>query len=130
MLIGVLQGFLEFTVKTIWQPVKRKAATKSKLKPARPAYAHAYVRQGIDSVAGESCTSAGPGYGQRGPVRRARRGRVRARSSPPVADCHHHPTAQRAAIIEPQDVTLRELRDISQVNQGFLTSVDEAIRRK
>ncbi|WP_332769164.1 flagellar basal body P-ring formation chaperone FlgA [Pseudomonas koreensis] len=36
---------------------------------------------------------------------------------------------KRAGIIEPQDVTLRE-RDVSQINQGFLTSVDEAIGQK
>jgi len=36
---------------------------------------------------------------------------------------------KRAGIIEPQDVTLRE-RDISVINQGFLTSVDEAIGQK
>ena len=36
---------------------------------------------------------------------------------------------KRAGIIEPQDVTLRE-RDVSTINQGFLTSVDEAIGQK
>ncbi|WP_438299443.1 flagellar basal body P-ring formation chaperone FlgA [Pseudomonas sp. NMS19W] len=36
---------------------------------------------------------------------------------------------KRAGIIEPQDVTLRE-HDVSQINQGFLTSVDEAIGQK
>ena len=33
---------------------------------------------------------------------------------------------RRAGIIEPQDVALRE-RDISLINQGYLTSVDDAI---
>ncbi len=36
---------------------------------------------------------------------------------------------KRTGIIEPQDVTLRE-RDISLINQGFLTSVDQAIGQK
>ncbi|WPN60696.1 flagellar basal body P-ring formation chaperone FlgA [Pseudomonas sp. P9_31] len=36
---------------------------------------------------------------------------------------------KRTGIIEPQDVTLRE-RDISLINQGFLTSVDEAIGQR
>ncbi len=36
---------------------------------------------------------------------------------------------RRAGIVEPQDVTLRE-RDVSQINQGFLTSVDQAIGQK
>jgi flagella basal body P-ring formation protein FlgA len=36
---------------------------------------------------------------------------------------------KRSAIINPEDVTLRE-RDISQINQGYLTSVDQAIGQK
>ena len=36
---------------------------------------------------------------------------------------------KRAGIIEPEDVVLRE-RDISQNNQGYLTSVDQAIGQK
>jgi flagella basal body P-ring formation protein FlgA len=36
---------------------------------------------------------------------------------------------KRTAIINPEDVTLRE-RDISQINQGYLTSVDQAIGQK
>ncbi len=36
---------------------------------------------------------------------------------------------KRAGIVEPQDVMLRE-RDISQITQGFLTSVDQAIGQK
>ncbi|WP_347906256.1 flagellar basal body P-ring formation chaperone FlgA [Pseudomonas purpurea] len=36
---------------------------------------------------------------------------------------------KRAGIIEPQDVALRE-RDISLINQGYLTSVDQAIGQK
>jgi hypothetical protein len=36
---------------------------------------------------------------------------------------------KRAGIIEPEDVTLRE-RDISLINQGYLTSVDQAIGQK
>ncbi|WLG49541.1 flagellar basal body P-ring formation chaperone FlgA [Pseudomonas sp. FP1742] len=36
---------------------------------------------------------------------------------------------KRTGIIEPQDVTLRE-RDVSLINQGFLTSVDQAIGQK
>ncbi|KJZ45024.1 MULTISPECIES: flagellar basal body P-ring formation chaperone FlgA [Pseudomonas] len=36
---------------------------------------------------------------------------------------------RRAGIVEPQDVTLRE-RDISLINQGYLTSVDQAIGQK
>jgi flagella basal body P-ring formation protein FlgA len=36
---------------------------------------------------------------------------------------------KRTGIINPEDVTLRE-RDISQINQGYLTSVDQAIGQK
>ena len=36
---------------------------------------------------------------------------------------------KRAGIIAPEEVTLRE-RDISQINQGYLTSVDDAIGQK
>jgi flagella basal body P-ring formation protein FlgA len=36
---------------------------------------------------------------------------------------------RRAGIVEPQDVTLRE-RDISLISQGYLTSVDQAIGQK
>ncbi|MFW0759427.1 flagellar basal body P-ring formation chaperone FlgA [Pseudomonas sp. H11T01] len=36
---------------------------------------------------------------------------------------------KRTGIIEPEDVALRE-RDISQINQGYLTSVDQAIGQK
>jgi flagella basal body P-ring formation protein FlgA len=55
---------------------------------------------------------------------------VRARSSPPVSRVVTTTRPlKRAGIIEPQDVTLRE-RDISLINQGFLTSVDQAIGQK
>jgi flagella basal body P-ring formation protein FlgA len=36
---------------------------------------------------------------------------------------------RRAGIVEPGDVTLRE-RDISMINQGYLTSMDQAIGQK
>ncbi|SEN45409.1 flagellar basal body P-ring formation chaperone FlgA [Pseudomonas sp. NFACC39-1] len=130
LLIGVTQGFLEFTVEDylatsqtegryeievnqldprLRMPMCDKELTASLESPARP-LGRVTVKLRCDSAA--PWTVFVPAQ--------VRLFREIVTTTRPL---------KRAGIVEPQDVTLRE-RDVSQINQGFLTSVDQAIGQK
>lgn len=130
LLIGVTQGFLEFTVEDylassqtegryeievnqidprLRMPMCDKELTASLESPARP-LGRVTVKVRCDSTA--PWTVFVPAQ--------VRLFREIVTTTRPL---------KRAGIVEPQDVTLRE-RDVSQINQGFLTSVDQAIGQK
>ncbi|WP_420231932.1 flagellar basal body P-ring formation chaperone FlgA [Pseudomonas sp. ABY48] len=130
LLIGVTQGFLEFTVEDylatsqtegryeievnqidprLRMPMCDKELTASLESPARP-LGRVTVKVRCDSSA--PWTVFVPAQ--------VRLFREIVTTTRPL---------RRAGIVEPQDVMLRE-RDVSQINQGFLTSVDQAIGQK
>jgi flagella basal body P-ring formation protein FlgA len=130
LLIGVTQGFLEFTVEDylatsqtegryeievnqldprLRMPMCDKQLTASLESPARP-LGRVTVKVRCDSAA--PWTVFVPAQ--------VRLFREIVTTTRPL---------KRAGIVEPQDVVLRE-RDISQISQGFLTSVDQAIGQK
>ncbi|MFL6534920.1 MAG: flagellar basal body P-ring formation chaperone FlgA [Pseudomonas sp.] len=130
LLIGVTQGFLEFTVEDylatsqtegryeievnqldprLRMPMCDKELTASLESPARP-LGRVTVKVRCDSTA--PWTVFVPAQ--------VRLFREIVTTTRPL---------KRAGIVEPQDVVLRE-RDVSQITQGFLTSVDQAIGQK
>jgi len=130
LLIGVTQGFLEFTVEDylatsqtegryeievnqldprLRMPMCDKDLTASLESPARP-LGRVTVKVRCDSAA--PWTVFVPAQ--------VRLFREIVTTTRPL---------KRSGIVEPQDVVLRE-RDVSQITQGFLTSVDQAVGQK